>query len=64
MKRMTAGARAAGLAVTVAAGLLAVAGPARGATAAPAAEAPGGPGAKSVIDLGRNDSDRTARKTT
>ena len=64
MKRMTAGARAAGLAVTVAAGLLAVAGPARGATAAPAAEAPGGPGAMSFFDLGRKDCVGTARNTT
>jgi hypothetical protein len=61
---MTAGARAAGLAVTVAAALLAVAGPARGATAAPAAEAPGGPGAMSFFDLGRKDCVGTARNTT
>jgi glucoamylase len=64
MKRMTAGAQAAGLAVTVAAGLLAVAGPASGATAAPAAEAPGGPGAMSFFDLGRKDCVGTARNST
>src|SRR5690348_11835312 len=64
MKRMTAGAQAAGLALTVAAGLLATAGPASGAAAAPAAEAPGGPGSMSFFDLGRKECVGTARNST
>jgi Glucodextranase, domain N len=64
MKRMTAGAQAAGLALTVAAGLLAMAGPASGAATAPAADAPGGPGSMSFFDLGRKECAGTARNTT